>query len=75
LALAVTLTVPRLRDRSSQSLHFSFCLPSPALLGVELCVYVVATILFLTVERPFLQLPTELPGVNLLQDARSLADL
>ena len=27
-----------------------------ALLGVELCVYVVATILFLTVERPFLQL-------------------
>ncbi len=27
-----------------------------ALLGVELCVYIVATILFLTVERPFLQL-------------------
>jgi peptidoglycan/LPS O-acetylase OafA/YrhL len=29
---------------------------APALLGVELCVYIVATILFLTVERPFLQL-------------------
>jgi peptidoglycan/LPS O-acetylase OafA/YrhL len=27
-----------------------------ALVGVELCVYIVATILFLTVERPFLQL-------------------
>src|ERR1051326_2401997 len=27
-----------------------------ALLGVELCVYAVATILFLVVERPFLQL-------------------
>src|SRR6058998_3252980 len=27
----------------------------PALLGVELCVYIVATMLFLTVERPFLQ--------------------
>src|SRR5438552_11805441 len=29
---------------------------APALLGVELCVYVVATILFFSVERPFLQL-------------------
>jgi peptidoglycan/LPS O-acetylase OafA/YrhL len=29
---------------------------APALLGVELCVYIVATFLFLTVERPFLQL-------------------
>ncbi len=29
---------------------------APALLGVELCVYIVASILFLTVERPFLQL-------------------
>ena len=29
---------------------------APALLGVELCVYIVAAILFLTVERPFLQL-------------------
>jgi peptidoglycan/LPS O-acetylase OafA/YrhL len=29
---------------------------APALLGVELCVYLVATIFFLTVERPFLQL-------------------
>jgi peptidoglycan/LPS O-acetylase OafA/YrhL len=29
---------------------------APALLGVELCVYLVATILFFTVERPFLQL-------------------
>ena len=29
---------------------------APALLGVELCVYIAATILFLTVERPFLQL-------------------
>ena len=29
---------------------------APALLGVELCVYAAATILFLTVERPFLQL-------------------
>ena len=29
---------------------------APALLGVELCVYIVATILFLTVERLFLQL-------------------
>ena len=28
----------------------------PALLGVELCVYAAAVILFLTVERPFLQL-------------------
>ena len=28
----------------------------PALIGVELCVYAVATILFLAVERPFLQL-------------------
>jgi peptidoglycan/LPS O-acetylase OafA/YrhL len=28
----------------------------PALLGVELCVYIVATILFFIVERPFLQL-------------------
>jgi len=28
----------------------------PALLGVELCVYVAATLLFLTVERPFLLL-------------------
>jgi hypothetical protein len=27
-----------------------------ALFGVELCVYIVATILFFTVERPFLQL-------------------
>src|SRR5205814_2868382 len=29
---------------------------APALLGVELCVYLAATILFITVERPFLQL-------------------
>jgi hypothetical protein len=29
---------------------------APALLGVELCVYAVATILFVTVERPFSQL-------------------
>src|SRR5213592_2972729 len=29
---------------------------APALLGVELCVYIVATILFVTVERPFLLL-------------------
>ena len=29
---------------------------APALFGVELCVYLVATVLFLTVERPFLQL-------------------
>jgi len=29
---------------------------APAILGVELCVYFVATILFFTVERPFLQL-------------------
>jgi peptidoglycan/LPS O-acetylase OafA/YrhL len=29
---------------------------APALLGVELCVYIAATILFVTVERPFLQL-------------------
>jgi peptidoglycan/LPS O-acetylase OafA/YrhL len=29
---------------------------APALLGVELCVYIVATFLFVTVERPFLQL-------------------
>src|SRR5438045_2749299 len=28
----------------------------PALLGVELCVYAAATVLFFTVERPFLQL-------------------
>src|SRR5262249_3721383 len=28
----------------------------PALIGVELCVYAAATILFFTVERPFLQL-------------------
>jgi peptidoglycan/LPS O-acetylase OafA/YrhL len=28
----------------------------PALLGVEICVYVVATLLFFSVERPFLQL-------------------
>jgi peptidoglycan/LPS O-acetylase OafA/YrhL len=28
----------------------------PALLGVELCVYAAATLLFLAVERPFLQL-------------------
>jgi len=29
---------------------------APALIGVELCVYAAATILFLVVERPFLQL-------------------
>jgi peptidoglycan/LPS O-acetylase OafA/YrhL len=29
---------------------------APALLGVELCVYIVATLFFLIVERPFLQL-------------------
>jgi peptidoglycan/LPS O-acetylase OafA/YrhL len=29
---------------------------APALLGVELCVYLVATILFLSIERPFLLL-------------------
>ncbi len=29
---------------------------APALLGVELCVYAAAVILFLTIERPFLQL-------------------
>ena len=29
---------------------------APALIGVELCVYAVATILFVAVERPFLQL-------------------
>ncbi len=29
---------------------------APALFGVDLCVYIVATIVFLTVERPFLQL-------------------
>ena len=28
----------------------------PALVGVELCVYIAATILFLSIERPFLQL-------------------
>ena len=29
---------------------------APALIGVELCVYAAATILFFAVERPFLQL-------------------
>jgi peptidoglycan/LPS O-acetylase OafA/YrhL len=29
---------------------------APALIAVELCVYTAATILFFTVERPFLQL-------------------
>ena len=29
---------------------------APALIGVELCVYAAATILFFTIERPFLQL-------------------
>src|SRR5207248_3226404 len=29
---------------------------APALIGVEVCVYVVAILLFLSVERPFLQL-------------------
>ena len=29
---------------------------APALIGVELCVYAIATILFVAVERPFLQL-------------------
>jgi peptidoglycan/LPS O-acetylase OafA/YrhL len=29
---------------------------TPALIGVELCVYTAATILFFAVERPFLQL-------------------
>jgi peptidoglycan/LPS O-acetylase OafA/YrhL len=29
---------------------------APALIGVEVCVYAVSTILFFTVERPFLQL-------------------
>jgi hypothetical protein len=29
---------------------------APALLGVELCVYIVATILFFSIERPFLLL-------------------
>jgi peptidoglycan/LPS O-acetylase OafA/YrhL len=29
---------------------------APALLGVEFCVYAAATLLFLLVERPFLQL-------------------
>jgi peptidoglycan/LPS O-acetylase OafA/YrhL len=36
---------------------------APALIGVELCVYAAATILFFTVERPFLQLRRRLaPG-------------
>jgi peptidoglycan/LPS O-acetylase OafA/YrhL len=35
---------------------------APALLGVELCVYIVATILFLTVERPFLQVRHRIAG-------------
>jgi peptidoglycan/LPS O-acetylase OafA/YrhL len=29
---------------------------APALLGVQLCIFAVATVLFLAVERPFLQL-------------------
>ena len=29
---------------------------APALLGVQICVYLAAAILFITVERPFLQL-------------------
>jgi hypothetical protein len=34
----------------------------PILIGVELCVYVVATILFLAVERPFFKLRHRIVG-------------
>lgn len=34
----------------------------PALIGVQICVYAVATILFLAVERPFLQLRHRIAG-------------
>src|SRR5213592_5136501 len=36
----------------------------PALVGVELCVYAAATILFFAVERPFLQLRHRIAGRN-----------
>jgi peptidoglycan/LPS O-acetylase OafA/YrhL len=36
--------------------HYIDLTSAPALIGVELCVYAAATILFVTVERPFLQL-------------------
>jgi peptidoglycan/LPS O-acetylase OafA/YrhL len=38
------------------STHEIALISVPALVGVELCVYVAATVLFLAVERPFLQL-------------------
>jgi peptidoglycan/LPS O-acetylase OafA/YrhL len=39
---------------------------APALLGVELCVYIAATVLFLSIERPFLLLRRRLaPPVEL----------
>ena len=42
-----------LRDHAADGPRFD---PAPALLGVQLCVYAAATLLFFSVERPFLQL-------------------
>jgi peptidoglycan/LPS O-acetylase OafA/YrhL len=40
---------------------------APALIGVELCVYIAATLLFLAIERPFLLLRHRLtPGRSFL---------
>ena len=48
----------------------------PALLGVEICVYAVATILFLAIERPFLQLRHRFaPRASVRTDAGTCAAL
>ncbi len=46
---------------------------APALLGVELCVYVAATLLFFSVERPFLQLRRRIAPRSSFDTAKHIA--
>jgi peptidoglycan/LPS O-acetylase OafA/YrhL len=54
-AYLIQKVVIRFVEQFCASHHFALT-SAPALISVELCVYAAATILFFTVERPFLQL-------------------
>ena len=48
--------LPRLNEMAAGTTHQIAMISAAALIGVQLCVYAAATILFFVVERPFLQL-------------------
>jgi len=52
----VQLCLPRLNEMAAGGNHSLTMTSFPALVGVQVCIYAVATVLFLAVERPFLQI-------------------